>query len=125
MSGFGGYGHVDIQMQGDPSAKGAVKRGTIDANRDDRDRINQSLAFFTGDMGGLQMVPNAAHDLDARVRAPHSTTGIPYAISGTARNVQVEVSQRLAGFKDPIKAIMGVGVHQEQKIGLLYKYPNI
>lgn len=122
MSGFGGYGHVDIQMQGDPSAKGAVKRGTIDANRDDQARINQSLAFFTGNMGGLQMVPNAAHDLDARVRAPHSTTGIPYAISGTARNVQVEVSQRLAGFKDPIKAIMGVGVHQEQKIIIRRQY---
>ena len=122
MSGFGGYGHVELERRGDPSAKGAVKRGTIDANRDDQARINQSLAFFTGNMGGLQMVPNAAHDLDARVRAPHSTTGIPYAISGTARNVQVEVSQRLAGFKDPIKAILGVGVHQEQKIIIRRQY---
>ena len=120
MSGGGGYGHVDQRIQGTKTPMGLARAGTVDLKRDTDAKIAESLKFFGQD--GISLLPTVSHDLDARVRAPHSTTGIPYAISGTAKNVQVEVSQRLAGFKDPIKAILGVGVHSEQKIIIRRQY---
>lgn len=119
MSG-GGYGHVDQRIQGTKTPMGLARAGTVDLKRDTDAKIAESLKFFGQD--GISLLPTVSHDLDARVRAPHSTTGIPYAISGTAKNVQIEVSQRLAGFKDPIKAILGVGVHSEQKIIIRRQY---
>ena len=62
-------------------------------------------------MGGV-MNPG----LDLRSGYPHSTTGIPMAIHGTASVIQVDVADALAGFADPIKALLGVGIHQDQKI---------
>lgn len=62
------------------------------------------------------------NDLDARQSSAHGTTGIPYAISGTATVVQVGVAQRLADYVDPIKAILGVGMHRDQKIIIKRQY---
>lgn len=116
-----GYGHISLERQGAPSVHGlSTKAGLVSKNESDESIIS-SLGFFDNKAANM-MIPNVANDLDARVRAPHGTTGIPYAISGTARNVQVRVSQRLAGFEDPIKSILGVGVHQEQKIFIRRQY---
>ena len=57
-----------------------------------------------------------------RIGAPHATTGIPYAISGTASVIQSSVSAKLATFTDPIKAILGTGVHNSQRIIIRRKY---
>lgn len=57
-----------------------------------------------------------------RIGAPHATTGIPYAISGTATVIQSSVSAKLATFTDPIKAVLGTGVHNSQRIIIKRKY---
>lgn len=62
------------------------------------------------------------NDLDLRQTPAHGTTGIPYAISGTATVVQMDVAQRLADYVDPIKAILGVGMHSEQRVIIKRQY---
>ena len=106
----GTYETTSIGRLGTPSEPGPVGRGQyVDARRAN---LMQSANWFGPQNAGLNLtVPTVSGDLDAMVKAPHATTGIPYAISGTATNVQVEVAQRLSGFQDPIKAIMGVVVH--------------
>lgn len=59
---------------------------------------------------------------DMRLSRSHATTGIPYAISGTATVVQSTVSAKLATFVDPIKAILGTAVHETQRIIIKRKY---
>jgi hypothetical protein len=61
-------------------------------------------------------------NLDTREGSAHSTTGIPYAISGTARVVSQRVGAHLTGYSDPIKSIMGVGVHRDARILIKRKY---
>lgn len=52
----------------------------------------------------------------------HGTTGIPYAIAGTAKVVEIDVAERLTAFSDPIRAILGTSVHGEQKIIIKRQY---
>lgn len=59
---------------------------------------------------------------DMRYSRSHSTTGIPYAISGTATVIESVVSAKLAMFTDPIKAILGTAVHDTQRIIIKRKY---
>lgn len=54
----------------------------------------------------------------------HATTGIPYAISGTAEVVEIDVGERLMAFSDPIRAILGTGVHTSQKIIIKRQYAS-
>ena len=63
-----------------------------------------------------------SRDTGVRIGAPHATTGIPYAISGTATVINSNVSAKLATFTDPIKAILGTGVHSTQRIIIKRKY---
>jgi hypothetical protein len=70
----------------------------------------------------LKFTPATSVNLDTREGYAHSTTGIPYAISGTATVVSQKVGAWLAGFQDPIKAILGVGVHTNNKIIIKRKY---
>lgn len=117
----GGYETTQTERLGTRSALGAIGQNAFHPDR--MQNIRDAAQWFTGANRALNIaIPNTAGDLDAMVKAPHATTGIPYAISGTATNVQVEVAQRLSGFQDPIKAIMGVGVHREQKIIIRRQY---
>ena len=61
-------------------------------------------------------------DLDLREGYAHTTTGIPYAIHGTATLVQQQVAKALAAYQDPIKAILGTAVHKDRKIIIRRKY---
>lgn len=61
-------------------------------------------------------------DLDLREGFSHTTTGIPYAIHGTATLVQQQVAKALAAYQDPIKAILGTAVHRDRKIIIRRKY---
>lgn len=61
-------------------------------------------------------------DLDLREGFSHTTTGIPYAIHGTATLVQQQVAKALAEYQDPIKAILGTAVHRDRKIIIRRKY---
>ena len=119
--GGGNYETTQTSRLGTRSELGAIGRNAFIPDR--LANIQAAAQWFTGQNQALNIaVPNTAGDLDAMVKAPHATTGIPYAISGTATNVQVEVAQRLTGFQDPIKAIMGVGVHRDQKIIIRRQY---
>lgn len=61
-------------------------------------------------------------NLDLRKGPVHATTGIPYAIGGTATVISQKVGLWLAGFQDPIKAILGVGVHRDERVIIKRKY---
>ena len=79
---------------------------------------------FIGNVTAL-LGPNTSvqrSDGNMRYSRSHATTGIPYAISGTATVVESTVSAKLAMFTDPIKAILGTAVHDTQRIIIKRKY---
>lgn len=79
---------------------------------------------FIGNVTSL-LGPNTSvqrSDGNMRYSRSHATTGIPYAISGTATVVESTVSAKLAMFTDPIKAILGTAVHDTQRIIIKRKY---
>ena len=51
-----------------------------------------------------------------------STTGLPVAISGTAKVINQNVANYLAGFEDPIKAALSTQIVTESKIIIRRKY---
>ena len=59
---------------------------------------------------------------EPRTTRGHATTGIPYAIAGTAKVVEMDVAERLTAFSDPIKAILGTGVHGDEKVIIKRQY---
>jgi len=63
-----------------------------------------------------------SRNLDMMTGHPHSTTGIPYAIQGSAQVINVDVSEYLATFQDPLKAILSTTIHQEAKVIITRKY---
>ena len=64
----------------------------------------------------------ASVNLDLRQGPAHSTTSLPYQIGGSARVVSQKVGTWLASFQDPIRAILGTGIHKEQSIIIKRKY---
>jgi hypothetical protein len=103
-------GRVQTGFQG----LGAIREAAPDA-------LATSIDQIFGNKANIHAT-SVVNDLDALHSAPHGTTGIPYAISGTATVVQLAVAQRLADYVDPIKALLGVGVHREQKIIIKRQY---
>ena len=74
-------------------------------------------------LGGNVTVSSVlSHNIDMRDGYPHSTTGIPQAIHGTATQVNIDVATWLASFQDPIRAILGTGIHQDKRIIIKRKY---
>ena len=65
---------------------------------------------------------SVSKNLPSTLGAPHATTGIPYAIGGTATVIESRISAFLATFKDPLKAILGTGVHKTERIIIKRKY---
>ena len=63
-----------------------------------------------------------SYDLDMKEGPNHSTTGIPYAIHGTATIVQQRVAAALAKYQDPIKAVLPTSVHNSKRIVIRRKY---
>jgi hypothetical protein len=64
----------------------------------------------------------ASVNLDHRQGPVHSSTSLPYQIGGSARIVSQKVGTWLASFQDPIRAILGTGIHKEQTIIIRRKY---
>lgn len=72
---------------------------------------------------GLQLSKNyTMGSLDRYEGYPHSTTGLPYAIHGTATVIQQKVAMALAGYQDPIKSILPVAIHKTKKIIIRRKF---
>ena len=72
--------------------------------------------------GKIQLGGTLSGGLDLHEGYPHSSTGLVQAIHGSATQVQVDVADALVGYNDPIKSILGVGVHKDQKILIRRKY---
>ena len=73
-------------------------------------------------LGSSNVTTVTSRNLDLLQGHPHSTTGIPYAIQGTASVINVDVSEYLATFQDPLKAILQTTIHQEAKVIVTRKY---
>jgi hypothetical protein len=73
-------------------------------------------------LGHANVTPVMSRNLDLQSGYPHSTTGIPYAIQGTATQISVDVTEYLASFQDPIKVILGTSVHKQAKVIITRKY---
>ena len=70
-----------------------------------RDLLGNRIAL-TPVMGNLGLYETAGH----------STTGIPYALNGSAQVVSHDIGVHLAAFEDPIKAALGVRVVDCKKV---------
>ena len=79
---------------------------------------NETFSKTVSDLFGtnVSIAPATSVNLDSKAGYSHSTTGLPYALSGTATVISQKVGAWLTGYADPIKAIMGVGVHSGAKI---------
>jgi hypothetical protein len=112
---------VNTGILREPAAQASVTSTTTD-RRDGKtaDAFQQTAAALLGNTATF--ATTSSINLDMRQGALHSTTGIPVAIGGTATVVSQKVGLWLAGFQDPIKAILGVGVHRDEKIIIRRKY---
>lgn len=74
--------------------------------------------MFGDDLG----IDTVATNLDLRRGLDHASTGIPYSIHGTATIINQRVAYALATYQDPIKAVLGMAMHKEQKIVIRRKF---
>jgi len=114
----GNFGQTDL-LGSTVNAK-LAKRAKNDGrtNADDRG-IKGTVADLIGD---AVVTPVLSRNLDMMQGYPHSTTGIPYAIQGSATMINVDVSEYLAAFQDPLKVILGTSIHKEAKVIITRKY---
>lgn len=85
--------------------------------------VPSTLTTFQGAVNNLLGVGlSISRNVGERRSATHATTGIPYAIAGTATLVEQRVSAKLLTFKDPIKALLGIGIHKDERVIIRRKY---
>ena len=83
-------------------------------------QLNETAQKLFGN--GAQLTGTTTTDLDFRDGPTHTTTGIPYAIHGTATLVQQRVALALGNYQDPIKLLLPTAVHREKTIVIRRKY---
>ncbi|MGB0547729.1 MAG: hypothetical protein ACPGR8_01230 [Limisphaerales bacterium] len=107
-----GLGSLDYTQRADPGGRQDISDATHAG------AVNALRTTFGGNIRIDQRMPVslAMADLNRVGTRGHASTGIPYAISGTAEVVEIDVGERLMAFSDPIRAILGTGVHTSQKI---------
>lgn len=88
------------------------------------DELGQSLVRGVSSVLGDKLTFTRANgfDLNQLTGRPHSTTSLPYAIHGSATVVSQKVGTWLASFRDPIRAILGTGIHTDQRVIIKRKY---
>lgn len=125
MSNAGTYGIVTTDRGG--AATGAFGLGPRGRTDDDAARtraedqaIQAAQNVFGPDLRINMAMSNVAPGF--RSSRAHATTGIPLAISGSATVVNIDVTEKLSAFSDPIKAILGTGIEQGQKIIIKRQY---
>ena len=88
-------------------AKGATMEGTT---------IEGLRATVAGVLGSkIELTPSFG-SVDVYETTGHASTGIPYALHGSATQVSHDVGVHLAGFQDPIKTCLGVRVVDTKKV---------
>jgi hypothetical protein len=99
-----------------------VPTGMWGTSRDNaNDKMSNTIRMLLGDSVRLSD-RMAMGNIDYHSGPSHSTTSIPYAIHGTAVLVNKRITTALAGYDDPIKAILPVTIHRQQKIIVRRKY---
>jgi len=109
------YGNAD--NTGGVVSQKLTKRAKLDGSQGDT--AQNAISNILGD---AIITPVMSRNLDLQQGYPHATTGIPYAIQGSATLINVDVSEYLASFQDPIKAILGTSIHREAKVIVSRKY---
>ena len=106
------------------SAKGAsgvieygAKRQAMSAQT-----FTDSVASLLGPAGHMRLMPMTSVNMDLKEGFGHSTTGIPYAINGTASVISKKVAAGLLGTQDPIHAILKTSVQRNAKVIIKRKY---
>jgi len=72
--------------------------------------------------GGTSVTQTGYQNLDLREGPNHTTTGIPYAIHGTATLVQQRVATALGNYQDPIRLVLPTAVHRDRTIVIRRKF---
>lgn len=110
---------LDTRFQSDGNGAPTGMVGT--SRGDPSDKMPLAVRQLLGD--NIRLTDRMAMgNIDYHTGPSHSTTGIPYAIHGTATVINKEVTAALATFDDPIKAILPVAIHTDQKIIIRRKY---
>jgi hypothetical protein len=81
-----------------------------------------AVQLLDGASGKLKYTPIHSVNLDLHQGYAHSTTGIPYAIEGTATVIANTICAGLLEVQDPIKAIFSTQVHQKHRIIVTRKF---
>ena len=81
--------------------------------------VTKNIKNLLGDVT-LSRLPY--RNLDLQEGNPHTSTGLPYAMSGTATVINQQVATHLAGFQDPIKSVFGTRIEESKKIVIKRKY---
>ena len=81
-----------------------------------------AVDLLDGNSGKLKYIPVNSVNLDLHQGYAHSTTGIPYAIEGSATVIANTVCAGLLEVQDPIKVIFSTEVHRQRRIIITRKY---
>lgn len=84
--------------------------------------FEESVKALLGPEEHMRLMPMTAVNLDMKEGFGHSTTGIPYAINGTASVISKKVAAGLLGTQDPIHAILKTSVQRNAKVIIKRKY---
>ena len=107
------------QAPGPYSISKGIRIDRPGANNQDPSIVAKNIQNLLGD---VQLSQLPYRNLDLHEGNAHTTTGLPYAMSGTATVINQQVATHLAGFQDPIKAIFGMRVEESKKIVIKRKY---
>ena len=90
-------------------------RGSASTSAEGEERLRETVKQLLGSHVRLSEQLSTG-DVGLYTGAPHSTTGLAYALHGRASVVSLNVANKLAGFEDPIKSIMPVHVHETNRV---------
>jgi len=87
------------------------------------DKFEEAVNKLLGPTGKhMHLAPLTSVNLDLREGFAHQTTGLPYALHGTASVINKTVVAGLLGTKDPIHAILKTSVQSTAKVIIKRKY---
>jgi hypothetical protein len=110
--------NAGVETKMNPHFKGAQRMAPLAVSQ--HQQIPDTVRSLLGNT--TTIVPTTSVNLDLKSGHAHSHTGIPYAIGGSATIISQQVGAWLSGYQDPIKAILGVGVHKTERIIIKRKY---
>ena len=126
MSNAGTYGIVTTDRGGTAAtgAFGLGPRGRGDDSAAETDKNDAAIEAMKNVFGPDLRVNMAMSNVAPGYKSSraHATTGIPLAIAGSATVVNIDVTEKLSAFSDPIKAILGTGIEEGQKIIIKRQY---